>query len=202
MTVDENSQATEATYPRATLDEQARADPHSAPDPKPGRARSYLRTKLIPVLLAVALTGSACLAAWLYFFQYSADRQTDHAAAQSALNAAKAGTVALLSYSPEQLDKDFAAAESRLTGDFLSYYTQFTQNIVSPAAKQKSIKTTASVERAAVSELRRDSAVVLVFVNQTTTSRDNPDGAYAASAVKVGMKKINGTWLISSFDPV
>ena len=125
-----------------------------------------------------------------------------HAAANVALDAAKTGTVALLSYSPESLDKDFAAAKSHLTGDFLSYYTQFTQQIVTPAAKQKSVKTAASVVRAAVSEMHSDSAVVLVFINQNTTSKENPDGAFAASAVKVGLKKINDAWLISSFDPV
>jgi Mce-associated membrane protein len=33
-------------------------------------------------------------------------------------------------------------------------------------------------------------------------SKENPDGAYAASSVKVGLTKIDGKWLISSFDPV
>ena len=47
-----------------------------------------------------------------------------------------------------------------------------------------------------------DSAVVLVFINQTTTSKENPDGAFAASSVKVGLKKIDDRWLISAFDPV
>jgi Mce-associated membrane protein len=53
-----------------------------------------------------------------------------------------------------------------------------------------------------VSDLHPDSAVVLVFINQNTTSKENPDGAFASSTVKVGMKKIDGTWRISSFDPV
>ncbi|HET7665872.1 MAG TPA: hypothetical protein VFK56_07350 [Mycobacterium sp.] len=35
-----------------------------------------------------------------------------------------------------------------------------------------------------------------------TTSKENPNRAFAASAVKVGLKKINGNWLISSSDPV
>ena len=140
--------------------------------------------------------------AWLYFEQYRPDQATNPAAATVALDAAKNGTVALLSYSPETLDKDFAAAKSHLTGDFLSYYTQFTEQIVTPAAKQKSVKTTAAVVRAAVSELHPDSAVVLVFINQNTVSKENPDGSFAASAVKVGLKKINDTWLIGSFDPV
>jgi len=154
------------------------------------------------IVLAVALLASAGVAAWLYFGQYRPGQQTNDAAANVALDAAKTGTVALLSYSPESLDKDFAAAKSHLTGDFLSYYTQFTQQIVTPAAKQKSVKTAASVVRAAVSEMHSDSAVVLVFINQNTTSKENPDGAFAASAVKVGLKKINDAWLISSFDPV
>ena len=139
---------------------------------------------------------------WLYFFQYRPDQQTNTAAANVALEAAKSGTVALLSYSPDSLDKDFAAAKSNLTGDFLSYYTQFTEQIVTPAAKEKAVKTTASVVRAAVSEIHPDSAMVLVFINQTTTSKENPDGAFAASSVKVSLKKIDDRWLISAFDPV
>jgi Mce-associated membrane protein len=153
------------------------------------------------IVLTVALLASAGAAAWLYFGQYRTDEKTD-AAANVVIDAAKTGTVAMLSYSPETLDKDFANAKSHLTGDFLSYYTNFTQQIVTPAAKQKAVKTSAAVVRAAVSELHPDSALVLVFINQTTTSKENPDGAFAASAVKVGMKKINGTWLISAFDPV
>nr|WP_137149818.1 hypothetical protein [Mycolicibacterium sp. CR10] len=173
----------------------------------PGRSavrhsRGGLRAKVGAVLLAVAFIASAGLAGWLYVNQYRPDQETNPAAAQVALDAAKSGTVALLSYSPDSLDKDFAAARSRLTGDFLSYYTQFTEQIVTPAAKEKSVKTTASVVRAAVSEIQPESAEVLVFINQTTTSKENPDGAFAASSVKVGLKKIDGTWLIQSFDPV
>jgi Mce-associated membrane protein len=58
------------------------------------------------------------------------------------------------------------------------------------------------VVRAAVSEIHPDSAIVLLFINQVTTSKENPDGAFAASSVKVSMKKIDGRWLISAFDPV
>jgi Mce-associated membrane protein len=167
-----------------------------------GRLARGARAQLGVILLAAALVASAGVAAWLYFEQYRPDEATNPAAATVALDAAKNGTVALLSYSPESLDKDFAAAKSHLTGDFLSYYTQFTEQIVTPAAKQKSVKTSAAVVRAAVSELHPDSAVVLVFINQNTVSKENPNGSFAASTVKVGLKKINDTWLIGSFDPV
>jgi Mce-associated membrane protein len=171
-------------------------------DSRAPRSRHGLRAKVSAVLLSVALIAAAGLAGWLYVNEYRPDQETDPAAAKVALDAATSGTIALLSYSPESLDQDFAAAKSRLTGDFLSYYTQFTEQIVTPAAKEKSVKTTASVVRAAVSEIKPDAAEVLVFINQTTTSKENPDGAFAASAVKVGLKKISDAWLISSFDPV
>lgn len=166
------------------------------------RPLGVLRAKVGAILLASALIASAGLAGWLYLNQYRPDQQTDAAAAKVALDAASRGTVALLSYAPDSLDQDFATAKAQLTGDFLSYYTQFTEQIVTPAAREKSVRTEASVVRAAVSAIRPDSAEVLVFINQTTMSNENPDGAFAASSVKVGLKRIDGAWLIASFDPV
>jgi Mce-associated membrane protein len=201
----EAEKVTDDAVDEATEKDDTVTETETQPEPRDSivrRTARGARAKLGAILLAAALVASAGVAAWLYFEQYRPDQETNPAAATVALDAAKNGTVALLSYSPESLDKDFAAAKSHLTGDFLSYYTQFTQQIVTPAAKQKSVKTSAAVVRAAVSELHPDSAVVLVFINQNTTSKENPDGAFAASAVKVGLKKINGAWLIASFDPV
>jgi Mce-associated membrane protein len=203
VTTDNNN--TDVDIAETAVDEAAVAETDRESTPRESVVRRSVRggrSKLGVILLAAALIASAGVAAWLYFNQYRPDQETDAAASKVALEAAKNGTVALLSYSPESLDKDFAAAKSHLTGDFLSYYTQFTEQIVTPAAQQKSVKTTASVVRAAVSELRPNSAVVLVFVNQNTTSKENPDGAFAVSSVKVSLTKIDSTWLISSFDPV
>ncbi len=164
--------------------------------------RARRKVKAVPVILIVLLLISGGAATWLYFKQYRPDKQTDASVARAVINSASEGTVALLSYSPDSLDKDFAAAKSHLSGDFLSYYNQFTEQIVAPAAKQKSLKTTARVLGAAVQELRPDSAVVLVLVDQSTTSKDNPDPAMASSSVLVSLNRVNGTWLITKFDPV
>jgi Mce-associated membrane protein len=201
----ETEKLTDESVDAATHNDDATTETEKQPEPPGGVVRQsvrWARARLGVILLVTALIASAGVATWLYFEQYRPGQETNTAAAGVALDAAKNGTVALLSYKPESLDKDFAAAKSHLTGDFLSYYTQFTERIVTPAAKQKSVKTTAAVVRAAVSDLHPDSAEVLVFINQNTISKENPDGSFAASAVKVGMKKINGTWLISAFDPV
>jgi Mce-associated membrane protein len=156
----------------------------------------------LPVVLALLVVASGALAGSLYWTQYRPDKQTDAAAERTVIDAASAGAVALLSYSPDSLDKDFSAAKSHLTGDFLTYYSQFSQQIVAPAAKQRGVKTTASVVQSAVSELQPESAVVLLFIDQETRSTERPQPTLAASSVRVTMAKNGGNWLISKFDPI
>jgi Mce-associated membrane protein len=185
------------------LDEvEGAAESDTEPDASAQRTPSRYRRLLVPALLGVLLVASVAFASFIYFTEYRPDRQTNAQVSADVLKAASDGTVALLSYSPESLDKDFATAKSHLTGDFLNYYTQFTNDIVTPAAKQKDVKTSAQVARSAVAELHPGSAEVLVFINQNTTSKENPDGSFTASSVKVGLTKLDGKWLISSFDPV
>jgi Mce-associated membrane protein len=177
----------------------------SAKRTKRGRrdwSRMLRNVKVVPVSLILLLLISGGVATWLYFERYEPRQQTDPSVARAVIRAASDGTVALLSYSPESLDKDFATAKSHLSGDFLSYYNQFTEQIVAPAAKEKSLKTTARVIGAAVSELHPNSAVVLVYVDQSTTSKDKPDPTMSASSVLVSMTRVNGNWLITKFDPV
>jgi len=152
--------------------------------------------------VTLLVVASVALLAFVFWFYYRPDRATNDEAAKAAVSAASEGAVAVLSYSPDTLDRDFSSAKSHLTGDFLSYYDQFTTQIVAPAAKQKSLKTTAVVLRAALSEFHPDSAVVLLFVNQSTQSKDRPEPTLSNSSVSVTMKKADGKWLISSFSPL
>lgn len=176
---------------------------------KPGRFKRIAATvkkrssgRVAAGVLGLIMVASLVLLGALYWFSYRPDRATDAAAAKAAIAAASEGTVAVLSYSPDTLDRDFSSAKSHLTGDFLNYYSQFTQAIVAPAAKQKSVKTTAVVLRAAMADLRPDSADVLLFVNQSTQSKDRPEPTFTNSSVSVKLTKANGKWLISSFNPV
>jgi Mce-associated membrane protein len=121
---------------------------------------------------------------------------------QAATQAASAGAVAALSYSSDTLEQDFSAAEAHLTGDFLTYYRQFTTQTVAPAAREQRITQTATVVRAGVESLASQKAAVLLFVNETTTSQGNPSPKLTPSGVRVGLAKVNGVWLIERFDPL
>jgi Mce-associated membrane protein len=73
---------------------------------------------------------------------------------------------------------------------------------VVPAVQKKQLTQTAAVVRAAVSELQPDSAVVLVFLNETTVSKDRPQPLITPSGVRITLTKVGGSWLISKLDPV
>ena len=115
--------------------------------------------------------------------------------------AAKDSTVALLSYQPDTVDKDLAAARGRLTGKFEDSYTQLVHDVVIPGAKKDHIAAVATVPAAASVSATPRHAVVLAFVDQTVTvGNDAP--TETSSIVRVTMDNIGGRWLISAFDPV
>jgi Mce-associated membrane protein len=155
-----------------------------------------------PILAASLVTAVIGVAAGVFFFQYRPDQQISDAAAHQAVQAASDGAVAVVSYSYDNLDRDFAKAKSHSTGEFLAYYTKFSQQYVAPAARQGKITATATLVRAALSELRPDSAVVLVFLNQTTVGKDKPEPLITASSVSVTLAKVHGSWLIAKLDPL
>ncbi|WP_108924370.1 hypothetical protein [Mycobacterium montefiorense] len=150
---------------------------------------------LLPAL-ALSLASVAGLLKW----RDACVRDAAVARAES-VQAATDGTVALLSYRPDTVQKDLEAARGRLTGTFLNAYTQLTHDVVIPGSKQKQISAAATVAGAASVAAAANHAVVLLFVNQAIiVGKDAPTNT--ASSVRVTLDKIDGRWLISQFDPV
>ena len=190
-----------ATCDAEDSSEEARADAMPAHAPAALGKSRLSRTLITGLALALAILMAAALTWWLYFSQLRSDQRTDAAESQAVVMAASDATVALLSYSAQSLDRDLTDAKSHLTGGFLSYYRQFTDSVVVPAAKVNGVQTSAAVVRAAISQMLPQSAVVLVFVNQTTISKDHPDPVLRASSIRVHLQRIGGRWLIDAFDP-
>jgi Mce-associated membrane protein len=150
---------------------------------------------LLPVL-ALLVASAAGYLKW-----QDATLREDRAAHPPSVQAAVDGTVALLSYRPETVEKDLDAAKSRLTGTFLDAYTSLTRDVVIPGAKQKQISATATVAAAALTSQNATHAAVLLFVDQTViVGKTAPTNT--ASSVRVTLDRIDDRWLISQFDPV
>jgi Mce-associated membrane protein len=151
------------------------------------------------MVLPVLALSIAAGAGWLKW-QDSWNRASALTAVES-VAAAKESTVALLSYRPDNVEKDLGAAQDRLTGKFKDSYTQLVHDVVIPGAKKDHVSAVATVPAAASVSASPDHAVVLVYVDQTVTvGNDAP--TETASTVRVSMDKRGERWLISGFDPV
>jgi Mce-associated membrane protein len=208
VTADDQPQSAAGEEPPATGEEaietSAEASDVGTTGPEPGARRrvgGWLRRHWVAVMAAAVLVSVAA-AGSVYWTIYRPDRLTDTTAQEQVLDVARAGTEALLSYSPETVDTNVADAKSRLTGDFLQRYSEFADTVVVPAARERGVKTEANVARAAVSRMHTDSAQVLAFVNQVTTSKERPTPALATSSVMMTLVREDGRWLIAEFNPI
>jgi Mce-associated membrane protein len=163
-----------------------------------GRTIDWSRILAFSVLPALALL----LALGAGFLKYVDNSvRNNNLAAIESVQAAKDGTVALLSYKPETVEKQLGDARSLLTGEFEKSYTELTTNVVIPGAKQQQISASARVPAAATVSADPNHAEVLVFVNQTVVVGGSAPSD-TASSVKVTLDKVGDKWLISKFDPV
>lgn len=174
-------------------------EPESAVTTRARHGRIDWRSVLVYGILPGLVLMSAIGCGYLKWRDVSARATT--AAATHAVSAAVDSTVAILSYRPETADKDLSAASDRLTGTFRDSYTSLIHDVVIPGAKQNNITAVATVPAAASVSATRQHAVVLVFVNQTTTIGDAPPTG-SASSVRVTLDKVADRWLISDFTPV
>lgn len=205
MSVEQESSPDSTEIPPTGEADEVSADEESVRSSGPSAIGRLTRRCLAmwrPILAAALVIATIAVAGGLYFFQYRPAQRIDDTATHQAVQAASDGAVAVVSYSYDNLDRDIARAKSLSTGEFLAYYSKFSQDFVAPAAKKGHLIATAKVLRAAAIELHPDSAVVLVFMNQNTASKEKPEPLTTASSVVVTLRKVNGSWLIAKLDPL
>ncbi len=205
MSVEQESSPDGTEIPPTGEADEVSADEESVRSSGPSAIGRLTRRCLAmwrPILAAALVIATIAVAAGLYFFQYRPAQRIDDAATHQAVQAASDGAAAVVSYSYDKLDRDIARAKSLSTGEFLAYYSKFSQDFVAPAARKGHLIATAKVLRAAAIELHPDSAVVLVFMNQNTSSKEKPEPLTTASSVVVTLTKVNGSWLIAKLDPL
>nr|WP_234782980.1 hypothetical protein [Mycolicibacter sinensis] len=162
------------------------------------RPSSWIRVLVYGLLPGVALLlamGSGFLK-----FRDASARSAEVSRVES-VQAASQGTIKMLTYRPDTVEQELDAARDLMTGALWDSYGSFTHDVVMPGAKEKKISAVATVPAAASVSAGSNHAVVLVFVNQTTTvGAESPTNL--ASSVRVSLEKVNGRWLMSAFDPI
>ena len=196
---DDLADEAEAADEADLLDFEEEEDEGDVAEARVERSSRFSWTRLLvaglPVLALILALGVGYLK-WL-----DGTARESRAAAEQSIRAASDSTIAILSYKPETVDRDLKAAADRLAEPFRQQYTQLVNDVVAPGAKQQHITAVATVPAAASVSATGKHAVVLVFVDQTTTiGNDAP--TQSTSSVRVSLEKVDGRWLISQFDPV
>jgi Mce-associated membrane protein len=176
------------------------SDAEGGGDSEPTRR---LRPSLLRFFVYGVLPGLALLlaAAAGYLKWVDATVRDAEVARNQSVQAAVDSTVAMLTYRPDNVTQNLAAALDRMTGGFRESYSSLTHDVVIPGAKQRQISAVATVPAAASVSATPTHAVVLLYVNQATTIGNDPP-TDSASRVKVTLEKVNDRWLISQFDPI
>lgn len=153
-----------------------------------------------PKLIAGAALVIAAAAAGVTTF--GAHRAADLAEARAAaVAAAETRVPELLSYENATLNDDLAEALEQTTGDFTDDYGTVLDDLVRPEATERQISTHATVVSAGLVSGDRDSAVVLLFLTQQTTSGTG-GSSVTGSRVEVSMSLDGDEWKISGLKPV
>lgn len=150
--------------------------------------------------LSVVALVFAVLVGWLAYGAMQ-DSAAETARTEARV-AAEEQAVAMLAYTYGEVDEQIAVAAEGLTGDFRDEYTNLMKNIIAPGAKEKAISVQVSVQASSVVSTDADSAVTLLFLNQITTSSENPEAVSSGSRVRVELEKQDGRWLVSRLTPV
>ena len=193
-TVSDKTEETGGSTAAAETSAAAASVPDATSDPK----ASYLPH--IAIGLSIVALIFAVLVGWLAYG--TVQQSAAETARTDARVAAEEQAVAMLAYTHDQVDAQTEAAAEGLTGDFRDEYTNLMKNIIAPGAKEKAISVQVSVQASSVVSADADSAVTLLFLNQITTSSENPEAVSSGSRVRVELEKQDGRWLVSRLTPI
>jgi Mce-associated membrane protein len=164
------------------------------------RVRSLGRAQLVPLGLIVLVGLAVVLVAVLGWRAVSEARL--RSSQDAALAAARADTEQVLSYSPRSVQADLAASRKLVSGDFAAKFDQLATQVILPATQSQGLSTKAKVVRAAVVDATADQAHLILFVDQSTTAKDQTGAQTSSNQVGVTMTLTGGQWLISDLQPL
>ncbi|MCC9739631.1 hypothetical protein [Streptomyces sp. MNU89] len=179
--------------------------PAEEPSPRPAAEPARRRGLLTPALAVLTLLGLAATAT-LGLQHREAGRTAE--ARTAALAAARKAAPVILSYDYRHLDRDFRAARSHLTAPFLGQYSKTTTSVVAPTAKKYRgvVKATVAsppggdAPAASVVSATPDKAVVLLFMNQATTSTQISGPRLDLNRVRMTLVRTPRGWKVGAVD--
>lgn len=146
--------------------------------------------------LILALTMAAGWVKW-----YDGSQRLDELTRDETIGQATEFTTKVLSFRPDSVERDLAAAQRVMTDGFRDNFAARAHDQIVPDAKARNVAAVAEVPGAASVSATPKRAVVLVFADRTITV-GSAEPAEVASSYRVTLEKVDGRWLVADFEPV
>lgn len=161
---------------------------------QPGR-RVRIGWAVYGVVMLVAIVVATVLGVG-----YFSARATEDAR-DTALASAKDYATTMFGYTPKNIDDHIARSQTFVTGEAAAQYKQWT---VDPkygnTVRKDNIVSAAVIQDAGVVQNTRDTATVLLFINQSVSRGNKQDVRIDPSRVSFTMVRDDGAWKIQNID--
>lgn len=153
-------------------------------------------------LVATAVVVAAMVVAFAALSWINRGSAVEEAARVDALAAGPALVESVLSYNAPTVVADLGAAAGLTTGGFRERFTDYATNTVAPQSQAQGISTRARVVEVGFLGGTGDHMLLLMFVDQITTSMARPAPTATTSRVEVTLDHVDGGWRIGDLTPV
>ncbi len=134
-------------------------------------------------------------------------RQVHQAAAteqagDAAMKVARMSAPAILSYTDSNLSTQLASSRRLMTPEYAKRYGSMVKARVWPQARKFGVANQVDVVSSGVVRSSKTSAVILIFANQTTRTKEKPEGLTQGTRLEVTLHRRGSTWLVDDLRPL
>lgn len=151
------------------------------------------------VLVAVAVVG--VVLAVVVGRQAHQAAETERAG-QAAMKVARTSVPAILSYTDSGLSAQLAASRRLMTPGYAKRYRAMVETRVLPHARKFGVANQIGVVAVGTVRSTPESAVILVFANQTTRTKEKPQGLTQGTRLEVTLERHGDRWLVDDLKPL
>lgn len=158
--------------------------------------RGRLAHRILVALLAVGLV--LLLIAW----RQAREANDVEEAGRAAMKVARTSTPAILSYTDSNLALQLASSRALMTPAYAKRYGSMVKKRVWPQARKFGVANEIGVVAAGVVKATPETAVILVFANQTTRTKAKPEGITQGTRLEVTLRRNDERWLVDDVRPL
>jgi len=125
------------------------------------------------------------------------DKNQTENARSSALDAGRRYATDLATYSYQNLDNNMSVVRAHSAGEFSGQYQQVASNLKDLILKYQS-NSSAKIIQAGLVNGNRDTAEVLVFLDQTVTNTNSPQPRVDRNRMQLSLIRQDGDWKLSN----